>query len=159
MSNRSLSTETKQPPVSVNHSIFNSVLCFPLVSKRQILSAATKPLIQPKLKIGAPNDKYEQEADRVADQVMRMPDPSLQRYPQDRTPVTQQITPLVQRQVEMEIDKGEAGIRQDKTDGTDARSADPPASCFAAQCPRRFHSPTLATGPLRGSDWITKTAV
>lgn len=35
--------------------------------------------IQPKLKIGQPNDKYEQEADRVADQVMRMPDPSIQR--------------------------------------------------------------------------------
>jgi len=30
--------------------------------------------IQPKLAIGAPNDKYEQEADRVAEQVMRMPD-------------------------------------------------------------------------------------
>ncbi len=29
--------------------------------------------IQAKLKIGAPNDKYEQEADRVADLVMRMP--------------------------------------------------------------------------------------
>ena len=33
--------------------------------------------IQPKLKIGQPNDKYEQEADRVAEQVMRMPDPGL----------------------------------------------------------------------------------
>ena len=32
-----------------------------------------QPHIQPKLKIGAPNDRYEQEADRVADQVMRMP--------------------------------------------------------------------------------------
>lgn len=31
--------------------------------------------VQAKLKIGAPNDKYEQEADRVAEQVMRMPDP------------------------------------------------------------------------------------
>ncbi|UCH96486.1 MAG: hypothetical protein JSV88_06460 [Candidatus Aminicenantes bacterium] len=31
-------------------------------------------VIQPKLKIGQPNDKYEQEADRVADQVMRMPE-------------------------------------------------------------------------------------
>ena len=31
-------------------------------------------LIQPKLTIGQPNDKYEQEADRVADQVMQMPD-------------------------------------------------------------------------------------
>jgi hypothetical protein len=31
--------------------------------------------IQAKLEIGQPNDKYEQEADRVADQVMRMPEP------------------------------------------------------------------------------------
>ncbi len=31
-------------------------------------------MIQAKLKIGEPNDIYEQEADRVADQVMRMPD-------------------------------------------------------------------------------------
>ena len=30
--------------------------------------------IYPKLKIGAPNDIYEQEADRVADQVMRKQD-------------------------------------------------------------------------------------
>ncbi|MDV3353861.1 DUF4157 domain-containing protein [Leptothoe sp. LEGE 181152] len=35
--------------------------------------------IQPKLKIGGPNDKYEQEADRIADQVMRMPEPQIQR--------------------------------------------------------------------------------
>jgi hypothetical protein len=28
--------------------------------------------VQPKLKIGAPNDVYEREADRVADKVMRM---------------------------------------------------------------------------------------
>jgi len=31
--------------------------------------------IQPKLAIGEPGDAFEQEADRVADQVMRMPDP------------------------------------------------------------------------------------
>jgi uncharacterized protein DUF4157/OmpA family protein len=31
--------------------------------------------IQPKLQVGQPNDKYEQEADRVAEQVMRMPAP------------------------------------------------------------------------------------
>jgi hypothetical protein len=35
-----------------------------------------KTILQAKLKIGAPNDKYEQEADRVADQVMRMPTPA-----------------------------------------------------------------------------------
>jgi hypothetical protein len=32
------------------------------------------PVIQAKLKVGAPNDKFEQEADRVADAVMRMPE-------------------------------------------------------------------------------------
>jgi Domain of unknown function (DUF4157) len=35
--------------------------------------------IQPKLKINAPGDRYEQEADRVAEQVMRMPEPQVQR--------------------------------------------------------------------------------
>jgi hypothetical protein len=32
--------------------------------------------LQTKLTVGKPNDSYEQEADRVAEQVMRMPDPS-----------------------------------------------------------------------------------
>jgi Domain of unknown function (DUF4157) len=35
--------------------------------------------IQTKLTVNAPGDAYEQEADRVADQVMRTPDPQLQR--------------------------------------------------------------------------------
>lgn len=33
------------------------------------------PPVQTKLRIGEPGDKYEQEADRIADQVMRMPQP------------------------------------------------------------------------------------
>jgi len=37
-------------------------------------SAIARPTIQPKLKIGEPNDKFEQEADSVADEVMRIPD-------------------------------------------------------------------------------------
>ena len=40
--------------------------------------AAASP-IQAKLTIGQPNDRYEQEADRVAEQVMRMPEPKVQR--------------------------------------------------------------------------------
>ncbi len=36
-------------------------------------------LIQTKLIVGQPDDIYEQEADRVADQVMRMPEPDVQR--------------------------------------------------------------------------------
>jgi Domain of unknown function (DUF4157) len=35
--------------------------------------------LQTKLKISQPGDVYEQEADRIADQVMRMPEPTIQR--------------------------------------------------------------------------------
>jgi hypothetical protein len=41
------------------------------------LSAPVRP--QPKLNVGAPGDQYEREADRVADRVMRMPEPTVQR--------------------------------------------------------------------------------
>ena len=35
--------------------------------------------LQAKLRIGQPRDKYEQEADRVTDAVMWMPEPGVQR--------------------------------------------------------------------------------
>ncbi len=44
-------------------------------------------LLQPKLTISHPNDIYEQEADRVADRVMRMPDPASARSSIDPTPI------------------------------------------------------------------------
>ena len=66
--------------------------------------------LQAKLKVGQPGNKYEQEADRVADEVMRMPEPQVQWQPiedeeeeQIQTkPAIEQITPLVQKQVEKE---------------------------------------------------------
>ena len=77
--------------------------------------------IQAKLKVGQPGDIYEQEADRVADEVMRMPEPGVQPKPisslsqgpscgdedmegeliQTR-PIAEKITPLIQRQPEVE---------------------------------------------------------
>lgn len=39
---------------------------------KELKSKNSPPVIQPALKIGRPGDKYEQEADRVAEQVMRM---------------------------------------------------------------------------------------
>jgi hypothetical protein len=39
----------------------------------------TAPVIRAKLKVGEPNDKFEQEADRVVDEVMRMPDSEVYR--------------------------------------------------------------------------------
>ncbi len=80
------------------------------------------PHVQAKLKIGQPGDKYEQEADRVAEQVMRMPEPSVQRKPvcssckgkkdaEDKLlqakPLVGQITSLVQRKPEPEAKKDE----------------------------------------------------
>lgn len=38
-------------------------------------------IIQAKLRIGQPGDVYEQEADRVAEQVMRMPEPGVNLKP------------------------------------------------------------------------------
>jgi len=70
--------------------------------------------IQPKLKIGAPNDRYEQEADLVADQVMRMPELQLRREnPGEENEQIRanrpagQITPLVQRQELPEEEEGQ----------------------------------------------------
>ena len=43
------------------------------------VDAAPSITIQPKLTINTPGDSYEQEADHIAEQVMRMPGPQLQR--------------------------------------------------------------------------------
>ena len=65
--------------------------------------------IQAKLKVGAPNDQYEQEADRVAEQVMSTPDSAVQQPIQrdmapeedklQTKPLAATITPLVQREM------------------------------------------------------------
>jgi hypothetical protein len=68
--------------------------------------------IQTKLKIGEPGDKYEQEADRIADEVMRMPEPSVQRQlePEEeeeemvqRRAIANSISPISEGSNESEI--------------------------------------------------------
>ena len=54
----------------------------PRYLQRQPLEEEEEEL-QAKLTVGAPNDRYEQQADRVADQVMRMPGADLQRQPEE----------------------------------------------------------------------------
>ena len=80
------------------------------------LTGENQLTIQSKLTIGQPGDKYEQEADRVADQVMRMPDSQVQRQAEPNEeeedtlqtkPIAGQITPLVQRQVEAKEEEEE----------------------------------------------------
>ncbi len=68
--------------------------------------AGAERQFQPKLTVGEPNDRFEQEADRTAEQVMRMPEPQVQRQfePEDEAEKLVQtkpdITRLVQRQAE-----------------------------------------------------------
>lgn len=45
---------------------------------RNILRGAR---VQPKLRVGAPDDPAEREADQIADRVMRMPEPSVHPRP------------------------------------------------------------------------------
>ena len=50
-------------------------------------------VIQPKLKIGEPGDRYEREADRVADEVMRMPEPGVQRQAEPEVNKEKEFSP------------------------------------------------------------------
>lgn len=68
-------------------------------------------LIQAKLTVGKSDDVYEQEADRVADEVMRMPDPVIRRRDKNKEEeesiiqpksLSQRITPVIQLQCEEE---------------------------------------------------------
>ncbi|MCK5633444.1 MAG: hypothetical protein KAI06_00050, partial [Anaerolineales bacterium] len=82
--------------------------------------------LQAKLKIGQPGDKYEQEADRVADKVMRMPEPGVQRQeePEEEEetlqskPLAGEITQLVQKQVEPEEEEEEMLQAKSREDAT-----------------------------------------
>jgi hypothetical protein len=79
--------------------------------------------VQAKLTVGKPGDQYEQEADRVAQQVMTMPDsavaPTLRRQEGEdealqTKPLVASITPLVQRQSEREDDDLQAKSLEDE---------------------------------------------
>ena len=88
----------------------------------QVRAILHRASVQPKLTIGAPNDHYEQEADRVAEQVMRMPEPRVQRQDEpveeedeekevptiQTTPLASTMTPWVQRQPELEAEEEKA---------------------------------------------------
>ena len=60
--------------------------------QRSIGNSATARLLQTKLAVSDPGDQYEREADHVADQVMRMPDP----------------TPMIQRKCACGASEGES---------------------------------------------------
>ena len=66
-----------------------------------IKNETTKPyfspvILQPKLQIGQKGDKHEQEADRVADNVIKMPETAVQRFDEDELEIQMKTEPGVQ---------------------------------------------------------------
>lgn len=59
-------------PAAPTDTVTQASAAFPSLSRMPLRTLST-PVVQTKLMVGSPNDKYEQEADRVAEQVMRMP--------------------------------------------------------------------------------------
>ena len=87
-----------------------------------LLSAARpRALVQAKLNVGPANDTYEQEADQVADKVMRMPASPMsvsqragpeEEEPLQAKPLAAGITPLAQRKNEEQEDASNRAQRQ-----------------------------------------------
>jgi hypothetical protein len=55
-----------------------------IIGNHGLLNRCGSDAIQAKLALDSPNDRYEQEAERVADAVMRMPEPRVQRQPEEK---------------------------------------------------------------------------
>jgi flagellar motor protein MotB len=106
-------TQSKPSSKSLDASIANAAVKHHFSSQRGFSAEEQRYPIQTKLKIGQPGDRYEQEADRIADKVMRMPDHALQLKPGlppaqgsscreeklvQPKPIGLSITPLIQRQ-------------------------------------------------------------
>ncbi len=121
-------SRTRKPDFSqsINSPIDHILLLQRTLGNQAVQRLFKSGVIQAKLKIGQPNDIYEQEADRVAEQVMRMPELRLQRQAEEEEeeeeliqtkPLAEQITPLVQRQVEEEEETVQAKETPDHATG------------------------------------------
>lgn len=93
---------------------------------------AADTVVSPKLKVGQPNDAYEEEADQVAEAVMRSPEPDLEAGSEDEEDSVLQRTPqsgMIQRQVTTADDEEEA-VLQPKSNGAGSASTGAKASAF-----------------------------
>lgn len=76
---------TSSPLATIAMPVERLVATHPMLKlQRQIGNRAVAGQIQAKMTVGKPNDTYEQEADRVANTVMRMSDPIVHRQPDEK---------------------------------------------------------------------------
>ena len=80
--------------------------------------------IQPKLKVGSPGDRYEQEADSVAEKVMDL-DHNLQMHPGENNLVMNRMHPLQNPPIQMKCKEcEEEEMLQTKSDGNKVTSTE-----------------------------------
>jgi hypothetical protein len=115
-SNSSLQIQRKKPSQPLKSPADRILFLQRTIGNQAVQRLIKSGTLQAKLRIGQPGDKYEQEADRVADEVMRMPEPGVQRQvePEEEEeetlqskPLASQITPLVQVQRQEEPEEEE----------------------------------------------------
>ena len=127
--------ENKNPSSRIRNTKFSQSINSPVgrilhlqrsIGNQTVQRMVRSGALQAKLGIGQPGDKYEQEADRVADAVMRMPEPGVQRQvePEEEEemlqakPLAEEIAPLVQRQIEPEEEEEEMLQAKSREDAT-----------------------------------------
>lgn len=105
--------KVQKTPARVNHlkqqSALSSATGRPLlelqrsIGNQAVQRLVSSPYIQTKLQVSTPGDPFEQEADRVADTVMRMPDPVISQQHTaigiQTKPLASQITQLIHQEV------------------------------------------------------------
>jgi hypothetical protein len=89
--------------------------------QQSIGNRAAKMLLQTKLRVGRPGDRLEREADRAADQVMRMPQPKLQRACAcgGDCPKCQDRQPSREHEAAATLHNGSPGIKEVRRQPTD----------------------------------------
>lgn len=103
-------SQVKKPDISqsLNSPVDNILHLQRAIGNQAVQRLLKSRAIHAKLRIGQPGDKYEQEANRIADKVMLMPEPGCPECKEEEKETIQtkavadQITPLVLRQVEEE---------------------------------------------------------
>ncbi|MCE8423468.1 MAG: hypothetical protein J5U16_06000, partial [Candidatus Methanoperedens sp.] len=75
--NRPSQTQKTGPSQSISSPIEQILFLQRTIGNQAVGKLIKSGVLQAKLRIGQPGDIYEQEADRVAEQVMRMPEPQV----------------------------------------------------------------------------------
>ncbi|MCE8425195.1 MAG: hypothetical protein J5U17_05400, partial [Candidatus Methanoperedens sp.] len=75
--NRPSQTQKTCPSQSISSPVEQILFLQRTIGNQAVGRLIKSGVLQAKLRIGQPGDIYEQEADRVAEQVMRMPEPQV----------------------------------------------------------------------------------